>query len=228
MRIFSAVNKKFPGQVCFSCFRLVFPGICENPLFAGIFFSIVLHFLWCVGLKPALPDHSRVRANAVYAGSVLKDSDFVFLGEKKRQKAVKFASDVQKVRHLEKIADFAPKPESPVSKMEKTFEVRDVVESERLAHASRKVEISLKDCDSLLFQADFSDLKRALAREELRNEIVFDVFLNSSGRIEKIRRISGSGDPAIDLFVQSKIVNAVFKPGAAARNCWISVSFKLQ
>jgi len=86
----------------------------------------------------------------------------------------------------------------------------------------------MSDYGRYLYQVDFSELRRAAGREALSRAIVFEVLLDDEGRVVHMKKISGSGDPSLDLFIQSKIDNAVFKPDAAPRGRSFTLRFSLR
>ncbi len=200
--------------------------------------SLLWHFFWCFGLVPVLSrgPYEKARGQAIYAGAFLKLSDFFpFPPQTARYKSVFSALDrPEGVPRpvLEKIEGEAPKPEILLAAARSSVKVSGVnVERPDLQKSGGEagdVEFGMSDYDRYLYQADFSDIRRAASREALSHVIVFQVFLDDKGRVVHIKKISGSGDPPLDLFIQSKIDNAVFKPDAAPRGRWVTVRFSLR
>jgi len=202
----------------------------------GLGASLAWHFFWSLGIQPVprTPSFSSIGGRAVYAGSILGDNDLLpFSAGKKKARSLFGIQERKKdvLRPLEKVGDRTPKPEVFVSDtwpLSRAFQEDAGAQRREFSGRPRDVVFGMSDYGRFLYQADFSDLKRAADRQELRDTIVFDVFLAADGRVKKIRKIAGSGDPSLDLFIQSKINNAVFRPDASARECWITVRFQLR
>ncbi len=198
------------------------------------------HFVWGVGLAPVLsPRHyGRISGHTVYAGSFLKSSDFQPLqSQAARQKnafGVFGGAEAAPRPALEKIDGGAPKPEAlladtraPASaKISSQVFERPV--PQQGVSGDEVLAFGMADYGRYLYQADFSDLRRAVGRQALSRVIVFEIFLDNDGRVKQIKKISGSGDPSLDLFIQSKIDNAVFKSDEAPRGRWFTVRFSLR
>ncbi|MFB3919894.1 MAG: hypothetical protein ACE14U_07500 [Candidatus Velamenicoccus archaeovorus] len=207
-------------------------------LLFGVFLSLLWHFFWCIGLVPVLSrgPYEKARGQTIYAGAFLKLSDFFPPpSQAARYKSVFSALDRPEGvprPALEKIEGDAPKPEILLDASRPSAKISGVnVERPDLQKSEGEagdVGFGMSDYDRYLYQADFSDIRRAASREALSHVIVFQVFLDDKGRVARIKKISGSGDPPLDLFIQSKIDNAVFKPDAAPRGRWITVRFSLR
>jgi hypothetical protein len=166
---------------------------------------------------------------------VLGPHDFLPSPSRNIQKKDAFGASVTKQNDprtsLEKIEGVALKPEVSFASCavpENTLAPADVPKGAPGHSARTDIAFGMSDYGQYLYQADFSDLKRAAAREELSRFIVFQVFLDKTGRVLHIKKTSGSGDPFLDLFIQGKINNAVFKPSSAPRNKWMTVRFSLR
>lgn len=207
----------------------------EVPSFLifGLFVSLVWHVLWTAGLAPAFCDSffSPVVSRTIYAGSVLVDRDFVARDPGKvPQGKSYFGVPEFQAASLEKVGTSTPKPELLFRNFPwiSSGQEPQSVPGKEAEKASRDIVFGMGDYERFLYQADFSDLKRVARREELRDFILFDVFLKEDGSVKKIRKISGSGDPSVDLFIQSKIANAVFRQKTAPRGSWITLRFRLR
>lgn len=72
------------------------------------------------------------------------------------------------------------------------------------------VVISIKDYSGTVGHVDFNELKRVSEREDIAAYMDFSVVMGSNGLIKDIKKRSGSGDPALDLYVMRKLKTAVF------------------
>jgi hypothetical protein len=206
----------------------------------GLFFSLLWHFVWGIGLVPVLSSghYEKIRGRAIYAGAFLNPSDFFpsppqATGQKNAF-GIPGGPEAVPRSALEKIEGGAPKPEillAGVRQVGAGGNRGPVIERhapEERAGGEGSLSFGMSDYSRYLYQADFSDLRRAAGRDALSRAIVFEVLLDNEGRVVRMKKISGSGDPSLDLFIQSKIDNAVFKPDVAPRGRRFTVSFSLR
>lgn len=198
------------------------------------------HFVWGIGLVPVLSSgrYEKIGGRAIYAGAFLNPSDFFpSRPQATRQKnAFGILGGPEAVPRpaLEKIEGGAPKPEIVLAGARSVWAgvnrgpAIERPASEKQAGSDGSLSFGMSDYSRYLYQADFSDLRRAAGRDALSHAIVFEVLLDYEGRVVRMKKISGSGDPSLDLFIQSKIDNAVFKPDAAPRGRRFTVSFSLR
>jgi len=216
------------------------PRISVRFLLFGLFFSLLWHFVWGMGLVPVLSSgrYEKIGGHAIYAGAFLKPSDFFpFRPQVTRQKnafGILAGSEAVPRPALEKIEGGAPKPEILLAGVpSSSASGRRGPDIEQPVSAKREggegsLAFGMSDYGRYLYQVDFSELRRAAGREALSRAIVFEVLLDDEGRVVQMKKISGSGDPSLDLFIQSKIDNAVFKPDAAPRGRSFTLRFSLR
>ncbi len=198
--------------------------------------SLLWHFFWGIGLVPVLSwrHYGKISGRTVYVGSFLKPSDFLpFRPQASRQKnafGVLDGAEAAPSPALEKIEGDAPKPENPFAGVRPSVSTKipSQVPERKRGPGEEVLAFGMADYGRYLYQADFSDLRRAVGRQALSRVIVFEVLLDDDGRVARIKKISGSGDPSLDLFIQSKIDNAVFKSDVAPRGRWFTVCFSLR
>lgn len=77
--------------------------------------------------------------------------------------------------------------------------------------SSGLVVISLKDYSSTVGHVDFNELKRVSEREDIAAYMDFTVVMGSNGLVKDIKKRSGSGDPALDLYIMRKLKTAVLR-----------------
>lgn len=67
------------------------------------------------------------------------------------------------------------------------------------------------DFDQYVYEADFSDLKKAASRDELAAIAEFKITFDENGRVAWVRKNTGSGDPALDLALMYKLKKSIFR-----------------
>lgn len=194
------------------------------------------HFFWCFFVTPVftVSRERAIQGQAVYAGAVLGPYDFLPPSLQGVEKRNAFNASVPEKNDPrispEKVEGDALKPQARFAQAggSRLAAALDKEKDKSVRRADQDIVFGMSDYGFYLYQVDFSDLKRAAAREDLSRYIVFQVFLDKTGRVVKSRKESGSGDPFLDLFIQGKINNAVFKPGVAPRERWVTVRFVLR
>jgi hypothetical protein len=92
----------------------------------------------------------------------------------------------------------------------------------------KNISFGLSDYSSYVFGADFKELKKMAAREDLSSYIDFKVLITGKGQVRSIKKLTGSGDPALDFYVMLKLKEAVFKRGLPKQETWFNVRFKIK
>ena len=196
--------------------------------------SLSWHFFWAFLVVPVVKNapYPSTRSQSVFLGPILKECDLMpFLASKEYPKGSipltyedfsrqvtfnKYSSLIYKP-HVQ-FTDFIPKKGIPaVSGPQPLFlgPIKDVA-------------FGFSDFSDYLYEGNFSDLKKIASREDLASFMDFKVLLTKKGEVKAIKKIVGSGDPALDLCVMLKLKKAIFKSYLTQQEGWLNVRFKIK
>lgn len=91
-----------------------------------------------------------------------------------------------------------------------------------------RVAFGFLDFDQYLYQADFSDLKKAASRDEVAAAVDVTVTFDENGQVVQVSKSAGSGDPALDLALMHKLKKAVFRKQWIPAQRLLSVRIRLK
>lgn len=206
----------------------------QNDFFnLGIAASFIWHSIWFFLLVPAGADMfaSSHKSESVFLGSFLTDADFSVLKKVRPRgsdSALVFHDDLSRTKHIQKESNLIFKPDvvsdSPSLGIEKNNKI-----SRRSAYepVSDSISFDFSKSGDYFENIDFSDLKRMVSRQELASAVVFRIKVGFMGQVERVDVVTGSGDPALDLFMQRKIKNSLFRLPAASGS-WINIKIFLK
>ena len=169
---------------------------------------------------------------SIFLGSILKKEDLSFTDPVLKREHVRSSirgKDLSRDEYFKKSYDLFAKPK--VAR-------RSVAGVPALGYArpsasslasliTGNIQFGLLDYSSYLDRVEFAELKRISAREDVSEFLDFRVLLGASGVVRDIKKISGSGDPALDLYIMRKLKNALFKENFA-QGVWWNVRFKIK
>jgi len=171
------------------------------------------------------------KSQSVFLGAILRDSDLVFFPSPQKTAGVK-PLGVPKDLSRESYFDRTPfelhkpavllEPQALSQKENGVSRVPPVIPRE-----VREVSFGFRDFGEYVENIDFSDLKNYSSNDDISSYADFQVFLTQDGRVAEIKKVAGSGDPAVDLIIVRKLKKAVFKP-LFAKGAWIRVRFNIK
>ena len=183
----------------------------------GILASLLWHFSWVLILFPIVryPQYRAPVTRAIFLGSILNRDDFDVSGSKEIEQKItsKTPVDLSRSDYFIKTLAMPQKPKaSLVYQAKRVFPDRLFREFDRQpVDTSAVVVFGLHDFARYLDNVDFAELKRVSTREDLREGIDLELTLGDGGVIDNVEKISGSGDPVLDLYILRKFKTAIFK-----------------
>lgn len=69
----------------------------------------------------------------------------------------------------------------------------------------------LSDAGQYFMNIDFSDIIKMVTRDEFSGSVEFEVFVLSTGAIDRLQRVVGSGDPVLDNAIALRLKRAVLR-----------------
>lgn len=193
--------------------------------FWGVLLSLLWHSFWFLFFIPIFPSpHFRsASSRAIFLGDILKSSDFSVSSRNgmswNREVAGVFSEKNVSVDFSRDLFDKEDasffKPEARLYEEPQNLTLVNVSRSnlsaaEDLFLDPDKVTFGLEDYTKFVSGVDFSDLKRVPSREDISSFLEFYLVVGPDGRVLSIKKISGSGDPALDGAVIRKLRLGLF------------------
>lgn len=183
----------------------------------GLIISLSAHLFWFCLFTPDLKNQAAAlpSGSSIFLGSILKGEDLSGFRIGRYPEGRRFfnAQDSGRSDYFKKTVPIFLKPKVLI-------DPAVINNGHNRPHVSREVESSLAGRDMVFGVSDFSDyldnvdfaeLKRISMREDVSAFIEVQVFLEPGGHVKNIRKVAGSGDPILDLYVMRKLRTAVFK-----------------
>lgn len=200
----------------------------------GLAASLYWHIFWVLLMVPVLrmPVYKLAKSQSIFLGAILKDSDLVLSpspGALKTKKPVGRTRDLSRESYFDKTPLELRKPMvlGAYPAQAAAAKVSVPVSSGASQQALREISFGPKDFNDYAENIDLSDLKNYSTMDDLSPYADFQVFLSRAGEVSRIRKITGTGDPAVDLTLMRKLKNAVFKP-FIAKEAWVRVRFNIK
>jgi hypothetical protein len=200
----------------------------------GLVFSLGWHFFWVVLMVPVLPKqtYTAYANRSIFLGSILKKEDLSFkdsADERRPSGPLSGIRDFSRDGYFKKSDDLFVKPKAARGSSVGILapERARPVDVSRVALIRGSIQFGLLDYSNYLDRVEFAELKRISTREDISDFLDFRVFLGAAGAVRDIKKTSGSGDPALDLYIMRKLKNAIFKE-SFAQGEWLGVRFRIK
>lgn len=175
------------------------------------------HIFWVFLVVPTAHDGTArsFASRSAFLGAILQKEDVALRpsGPRAELKAVSSGKDRARADYFSKRKEMQ-KPKA-VLKAKEFAKMNVFLEEPRTTKPFRRsgdlVVVGLKDYFRTMGHVDFDELKRVSEREDIASFMDFSVVMGSAGLIKDIRKRSGSGDPALDLYIMRKLKTAVFR-----------------
>lgn len=206
----------------------------RDLLFLGLAVSLSWHILWASLIVPVIkmPVYFPKRSESVFLGSVLTESDLLAclnpVGRKSKEIFLKH-EDFSRGSYVKKWQSSMYKP--MLSSQNLIFSKQppgSTTAPPAALPVDKNISFGFSDYSNYIFRADFSELKKMASREDLSSHIDFKVLITQMGQVKSIKKVTGSGDPALDFYVMFKLKEAIFKQGLAHQEDWFNVRFKIK
>lgn len=183
----------------------------------GLVFSWVWHLFWVFCVTPVVKDGRArpVRSRSVFLGPILRKVDVAPRAPEGQKQPRVLVAGIDAGR--EDYFSALPKMQKPKARQARPRH-KHIDERSRAPKASTRhygpVAFGLKDFTNYVSHVDFNELKRVSDREDISSYLDLAIVVGPGGLIKDIRKVSGSGDPALDLYIMRKLKTAVFRdPG---------------
>jgi len=181
------------------------PGFCISCFFHAAAFILVSPTV-------PMPPVFRSGTESFFLGAILKEVDVVpFEGKTKVSRRTELplkAREDSPGRFA--VADRLPeKPFSALS--EKANIIPQEAPRPAALSTGDRLTFGFSDVSLYFLNIDFSDIAKAVARDEFPGVVEFEAVISARGGIERLRRTIGSGDPVLDNAIALKFKKAVLK-----------------
>lgn len=206
----------------------------RDLLFLGLAVSLSWHIFWASLVVPVIqtPVYFPKRSESVFLGSVLTEFDLSAclnpVGRKEKEVFFRH-EDFSRWTYQKKLQTSMYKP--MMSSQNHIFS-RQPPSSAAAPPAAlpvnKNISFGFSNYSNYIFHADFSELKKMASREDLSSYIDFKVLITGQGQVKSIKKMTGSGDPALDFYVMFKLKEAIFKQVSPKQEAWFNVRFKIK
>ncbi len=206
----------------------------RNFFTVGLGTSLLWHFFWSFLVVPVVvpPKQSAYLASrSIFLGSILNDADlsgYKVAGESEN-KRFSFPVDLSRDVYFTKDPSSLSKPKTEIASVKKPSPaMQTLIPSDKISKGPVKsVVFGMHDYSDYLDHVDFGELSRISYREDIASYINLRLLVGQAGSVEDIKKVSGCGDPIVDLYIIRKLKTAIFKE-FVGRGKWLDVRIKLK
>ncbi|HAJ56857.1 MAG TPA: hypothetical protein DCL35_03695 [Candidatus Omnitrophica bacterium] len=183
----------------------------------GLAISLSMHLFWFFLFVPVVKSQASAyhAGSSFFLGSILQGDDLRYFpaGLARNDKRFFLTQDLGRGDYFKKADGVFSKPKvygSAAIKYDRQARPQAKLTSIS-GDAGRDIVFGISDFSDHLDNVDFAELKRISTREDVSGFIEVQVLLGAGGTVKNIKKVTGSGDPILDLYCIRKFRTAVFK-----------------